>query len=269
MSELSIIVQGTLKNPRFLKSLEHYKEVSHGNVILSTWDCWARDVDPSWGIQTVFNQPPAYRFFNLANIGCQCITTISGCLSARTKYVIKVRSDEYRTNLWSFLGKMFMNPDKLICDNIFFRPTNYRALHCSDHVMGGKTKALYHTFRNAINFCRKHPNYDSKLPLPTHLVGLQERPNFDGLYPENLITLGYLRYKGEKLDLDRNSEIMRKHFDVVDVRDMGEFIVNCNNCLPHDNGLTTDRFREWGDGRTEFGSIRSMNEMNMSDLRGK
>lgn len=267
---LTVVIQGTLNKTRFTKSLDHYKKISNGNVILSTWECHRDLVDPAWGVKVVYSKPPRYRFYNIANINCQAITVMNGCRAVKTPFCVKVRTDEYRTDMYKFLGKMFAAPDKMICDNIFFRPTNYRAFHCGDHIMGANTTTLYKTFLGVNKICRRFHQYNSKDALPAHLLGLKHTVNCDGGYPEVLITTSYLKYKKEPLIQENASEIMRKHFDVVDVNDMGEFIVNCNNCLSHDNGLTTDRFREWGgDYRgqlTEFGSIRSMDEIDMKSL---
>jgi hypothetical protein len=268
-NNITIVIQGLLNKPRFEKSLDHYKEISGGNVILSTWECHRDFVDLAWDIKVVYSKPPLYRFYNIANINCQAITIMNGCKAVKTPFMIKVRTDEYRTDMYKFLGKMFANPDKMITDNVFFRPTAFRAFHCGDHCMGARTKSLYKTFLGVNKICRRFHQYNSKDALPAHLLGLKETRNCDGGYPEVIITVSYLKYKKEPLIQENASEIMRKHFDVVDVRDMGEFIINCNNCLPEDNGITTDRFREWGDHRgilTEFGSIRSMDEMDMKAL---
>lgn len=266
MNPVTILIQGLLNKPRFEKSLDHYKEVSRGNVILSTWECHKDLVDPSWDIKVVYAKPPKFRFFNVANVGCQCLTMINGLRYVNTPYVVKVRSDEYRTNMYHFLGKMFVNSDKIVTDNVFFRPTNHRMFHCGDHSQGAKTSHLTAMFTNALEILKKYPMCDSKKGLSPEAFGLEERYNMDGVYAEQFLVFGYLKYKKEKIDQDRATEIMRRNFECVDVRDMGEYIINCNNCASWDNALTYDRFREWNDDRTQFGSIRSMDELDMPRL---
>ena len=262
-NNITIVIQGLLDKPRFEKSLDHYKEISGGNVILSTWECHRNLADPAWDIHTVFNQPPLYRFWNMGNLNCQAITILGGCFLSKTPFTIKVRTDEYRTDLSKFINIMLANPDKMTTDNPFFRPTNLRILHCGDHIIGMKTKAMRATFRNVMKVCRKYHTYNSMEGLPPELFGLERRYNMDGFFPETVITTSYLKYKKEPLDQDNNTAIMMKHFNVVDINEMGEFLVNCNNCAPQDSVLTTDRFREFNDGNVDFGSIKSFYEMDI------
>ena len=102
MDDLTIILQGVV-NPL---QIELWK-TNHKNskVIISTWvDCkfnfdgW---LPKNWKL--IINPYPLLRFAPTANLDYQIISTLSALNVVDTKWVIKMRADEY----WSNLDKIY------------------------------------------------------------------------------------------------------------------------------------------------------------------
>ena len=60
----------------------------------------------------------------------------------KTKYVIKVRGDEYYSNVQYILNSIRVQPDKVHTSSIFFRAWQYAEYHISDHIIAGTTENI-------------------------------------------------------------------------------------------------------------------------------
>jgi hypothetical protein len=148
----TLLIQGRLTKETYEFYTKHY---SHLPIIISTWArtklslqihdipenvVWIESVDP--GVNT--NQ----------NFLRQLESTLNGLQYVQTEYVIKVRGDEYYSNLQSVIDKQLQLPDKLIVLPIFFRPWNWFNFqyHLSDHLMSCNTEVLYKTFNQSLQY---------------------------------------------------------------------------------------------------------------------
>ena len=78
-------------------------------------------------------------------------TTYEGLAKCSTKYVIKVRSDEYYHNLHRMLNILDEDTSKVVCGNVFVRPSLDIILHMGDHVFCGETTRLINAYKHIIN----------------------------------------------------------------------------------------------------------------------
>jgi len=135
--------------------------------------------------------------FGPANFNLQCISTINGLKFVKTYIVIKIRGDEYYSNLNNLIPKI-IEKRKIYCSPIFFRSMKYWGLnyryHISDHILAGYTKDIYEMFSNA------HRNF---------LNG-----NF---FCETCLTISYLEYKGftNLENLTEGRKFMIENFDII------------------------------------------------------
>lgn len=154
LPELTILLQGRVTQHQFDLWVENY---SNYNVVISTWeDC---DVNfekmPSdWKLKK--STYPIFRFAENANLDYQIITTLNGLDMVETDWVIKMRGDEYFSNIDTIFQKMIEFPEKIICSSIFFRPFGEYKFHISDHIMGGLVENLYDMFNGTVNNIRKN-----------------------------------------------------------------------------------------------------------------
>lgn len=79
--------------------------------------------------------PKINNYHNSQNIYYQCFSVIKGLECINTQFVIKLRSDEYYTNLDTILKTL--PTDKISTNNVFVRDVSYKPFHLSDHMIVG------------------------------------------------------------------------------------------------------------------------------------
>ncbi len=79
---------------------------------------------------------------HMQNLEYQLVSTLNGLNLTETKYAIKVRGDEY----WTDIDKMFhslKSDEKLLCSSMFFRPLNCPyPFHIGDHIICGTVENM-------------------------------------------------------------------------------------------------------------------------------
>lgn len=220
MDDVTIIIQGKLEQD----SYDFYtKKYDNCNVIISTWV----------GTSIDFSQLPKNFKVILSplpnqsgdqNINYQIISTLNALEMVTTKYVIKMRGDEY----WSYPENIYQSiksaPDKLWSSSVFFRAWQYAEYHISDHIMAGTTENLLILFRAA-----KH-NYDTnRLNVSKWKVDGKFHKYVKTHAPEERLTKSYLEAKDplrfEKVD---GKFLMKEHFDILDIDLLKPYKVKAN-----------------------------------------
>jgi hypothetical protein len=179
LKELTIILQGVV-HP---KQIELWKK-NHKNskVIISTWeDCefnfngW---LPKKWKL--IVNSYPFIRFAPIANLDYQIISTLKALYEVDTKWVIKMRADEYWSNLDKVYDKMQLNSEKIVSGSMFFREWGMYPFHCGDKILGGTLDNLTLMFESTL------ANLESKL--------------WNYSIPESQLGLGYIMGKDSSID---------------------------------------------------------------------
>jgi hypothetical protein len=176
---------------------EWIKNYSDTKVILSIWedeDIWKYQIPEKWEIY--INQYPLVRFWEHANLDYQLITTLTGLKAVTTKYVIKMRCDEYWSNIESVYNRLLLNDKKIVTGSMFFREWGtYSKFHCSDKILAGTTENIKNMFTKTLeNIVNKV--WDVKIPecqLGLAWIMVNE-PEFDTkqLYPQSEIDFDYV-----------------------------------------------------------------------------
>jgi hypothetical protein len=154
LPELTILIQGRVLQKQFDLWVENY---SNYNVVISTWeDCDVdfKNIPSDWKLKK--SSYPIFRFAEKANLDYQIITTLSGLDMVETDWVIKVRGDEYWSNIDLIFEKMQESPDKIVCSSIFFRPFGLYKFHISDHIIGGYVSNLHEMFNATLENLKKN-----------------------------------------------------------------------------------------------------------------
>jgi len=144
----TILLQGKITIESFDFYKNHYTDYP---ILVSTWDGtrdnleinelphnirWIESIDPNTNEHQNFLR--------------QITSTLNGLKFIETQYVIKVRGDEYYSNLQSIINSQVEHENKLIVLPIFFREwewgTNKFKYHLSDHLMCSNTEVLKKTF---------------------------------------------------------------------------------------------------------------------------
>lgn len=212
MKDVTFVIQGPA-NSISISSIDNL--LKFGKVVIS---CYDTDNLEKYSIPSevkVIRNPPAthhpmwHPSKNIQNSFFQAYTTLSGLNHVDTEFAIKMRGDESFECFSSFIEKMKQFPEKYTTINFLFRKDSHFKFHPSDHLFGCKTSIL----RDAFNI------------LFYKNVEIQNAPI------ECKIFLSFLQAKGIVAELNRSKEQMTQNCQIVNLREMKEFIlsVNCGN----------------------------------------
>jgi hypothetical protein len=178
----------------------------YGKPIVSTWS--------QYNFNDIKKLVETKKYYNRANIYYQIYTTYQGLLKVNTKYIIKMRADEIYSNLDYSIKLIKNNPDKIICNNVYFRKSESYPYHCSDHFIGSTLKNIYEMFNGAKRLIEMNQ-------LPYYI-------NRSQLVPEQIITIGYLcnYYREDILEKKENQKnLMKTHFLVIPLETYENYLV--------------------------------------------
>lgn len=143
----TLLIQGPNRN-----NYSKYRENYDNKIIVSTWESSFVNLDDS----IIFIEQPlpklTYQIYNPQNLYYQCVSTLAGLKKCNTEYIIKLRSDEY----FSDLEKLYLKSkatNKFVCLPIFFRKSFSVPYHISDHVICHKTSVLLDAYTSCLAKC--------------------------------------------------------------------------------------------------------------------
>jgi hypothetical protein len=232
MENVTLLLQGHVKQEVLDFFLEYYPDLK---IILSTWFEHVDLVFPESS-----HLPPNFKLIQSkqpANIKgysifYQLVSTMNGLRHVDTKYVIKLRGDEFISRIEYILEKMEEESDVIYTLPIFFKKWNAVSYHISDHLIAGRTDNVRLMFEGAKS------DYDANL--------------FDTVtfIPEQVITLAYLKRKHNITDFGNvdGPELMRNNFRILDMTKLIPYkiVANCfkktwySNFIPEQNDSISD-----------------------------
>jgi len=144
MIDYTILLQGRIEK----KTMDFWsKNFKNKNICVSIWeDDIEYDFPKNWSV--VRNKKPIERI-GYKNFDLQLISTINGLAKINTKYVIKMRCDEYWSNINEIVKIIEDDDEKIICGSLFFRPVGMHPFHISDHILAGKLTNIQLMFTSA------------------------------------------------------------------------------------------------------------------------
>jgi len=226
--DVSIVIQGPI-NRVSLCNLDNYRKL--GKVIVSCYNTCEVPELPS-DVDVIQNEIPNRPFFNASNIFFQTLSSFYGAHKVDTQFTIKVRSDEYYTNLYPIIEALHLYPQKYVCNNIWVRKTSYTdGPHPSDHIIGMSTISMCFMFDIIKDICFRVGNQPSYDNIHGSWLGLR-RWWQKTLVPETSLFLAYLKYYYPDLDELFDSmelkDIMYEHMHVVPIEKLGPFLWTVN-----------------------------------------
>lgn len=156
-NDVTILIQGRLHEDCVQFYVNNYTDY---NVVISTWD--SEDISEEalpanfTLLKTSKPEIPLYQ-----NVTLQLISTLYGLRAVTTPYVIKMRGDEYYSNIAFITQTIEKQKNKIICSPVFFRPWSYDKFHISDHLIAGSTEDLLTMFSIANEYVES-PDIDRK-----------------------------------------------------------------------------------------------------------
>lgn len=260
---VSAVIQGPL-NPILGESLKIYSKLFK-QIIISYWGGNDEKVLAPYFQNKQFKfivnhemQLPQVTYLSRQNEIKQIFTTWKGLQHVNTEFVIKLRSDEIYGDLSPLIDRGLSNPNKVIVNNVFFRPSWHLPFHPSDHIIFGTHNTLFKTFDFLIDKYR-HPDKPNTI-INKNIFGIDENWSMWGhtlenqLFPEQIICLAYLYTKGALANPNYVGDIMREHYDMIPVSELGRYHARCNGL---GYGISDDETLFWNKPE----SIKSMNEL--------
>jgi hypothetical protein len=235
MEDCTIIIQGKIEQD----SYDFYKIKYHNcPVILSTWsDCKIDFSELPKNFKLLIAPLPLES--GDQNINFQLVSTINALELVKTKYVIKMRGDEY----WSYPENIYQSilnePNKIHCSSVFFRAWQYCEYHMSDHIIAGMTeniKLLFHT--------SKH-NWDTgRLNVSKWKIDNVFKGYINTHAPEERLTKSYLEVKEpDRFEVEDGRILMKEYFNILDIQLLKPYKIKANlfkvefrdNFIPENN----------------------------------
>jgi hypothetical protein len=229
MKDVTIVIQGKITQETYNFYVEKYPNF---NIVVSTWSNHQLDLSHfPHNLKFISEKQP--KDVGMQNMNLQFLSTINGLFSSFTPYCIKVRGDEYYTNLEYVAEIIKSDSGKIYTSPIWFRHWDFMNYHVSDHLMAGTTDNLKTMFFNSkINMDRK---------ALTHMVDGVPHTYWE---PEINLTRSYLmaKYKDEFFKRD-GRELMIESFNILDLENLKPYKIVANvynknwtdNYIPEDN----------------------------------
>ena len=220
MEDVTLIIQGRLYEDSYDFYIKNYTQCP---VIISTWtDC---KID--------FSNIPDNFIVILAplpldggkqNINYQLVSTLNALKRVTTPLVIKIRGDEYYSNIESIYNQIKMEQDKIHTASIFFRAWQFAEYHISDHIIAGTKERVMLMFKESKkNFDTGEMNISKwKLEGKFHRWITTEAP-------EERITKSYLNSIDPfRYDIIDGVILMKEHFDILDITKLFPYKIKAN-----------------------------------------
>lgn len=220
MKDVTVIIQGRLSKESYDFYIRNYKDFP---VIISTWiDNQISFKNLPSNFKVVLSQYPID--FGDQNFHLQIISTLAGLQMVKTKYVIKVRGDEYWSNPKRILESIKSSPTKIWTSSVFFRAWEYSEYHISDHIISGTLDNMNIMF----NECKRV--FDSgELNLSKWKIEGKFHKWVKTHAPEERITKAYLRAKSpDKFEKVDGRVLMKEHFDILDIDLLHPYKIKAN-----------------------------------------
>jgi hypothetical protein len=220
MEDCTIIIQGKLEQ----ESYDFYKSKYHNCVvIISTWtDCKIDFSELPKNFKLLIAPLPLES--GDQNINYQLVSTINALDLVKTKYVIKMRGDEY----WSYPENIYQSilsePNKLHCSSVFFRAWQYCEYHMSDHIIAGMTENIKLLFHKS-----KH-NWDSgRLNVSKWKIDGEFKGYIHTHAPEERLTKSYLEtVEPDRFEVEDGRILMKEYFSILDIQLLKPYKVKAN-----------------------------------------
>lgn len=181
-------------------------------------------------VSVVFYDPEVLidGYDNTANRFYHFFSTYTGLSITKTKYAIKMRSDEYYSDLRTPIREIKRNPKKIITNDVFFRKSYI--YHPSDHLVGGTTDIMTKVFFKAMELCKS----PEKLELVRWKKSIPNKP----IAPEQILGLSVLDTLIKDEDELTEYELMSRCFEIIPSEDLGFFKVTYNSVNKEFNDMS-------------------------------
>jgi hypothetical protein len=214
MKNVTILLQGKILQETIDFFVKHYPTQ---NVVVSTWIGSKLDLSKlPQSYNVILTKLP--KNGGHQNIAYQLLSTNNGLKCVETDYVIKLRGDEYYSNLEYIAYEIAMNPHKIHCSSVFFRHWEFMQYHISDHIIAGTISNVKLMFEK------------TKFYMENNLVyNLRDGIKHEFWEPEINLTRSYLMTKEpERWGNMDGRYLMIENFEILDIKKLEPYKVVAN-----------------------------------------
>ena len=214
MKNVTILLQGKILQDTIDFFVNHYPDQ---NVVISTWVGCNLDFSKlRQSHNVILTKLP--KNGGHQNINYQLLSTTNGLKYVETDYVIKIRGDEYYSNIEYIANEIAMNPKKIHCSPIFFRHWEFMEYHISDHIIAGSLSNLRLMFEKTKFYIDNDMIYH---------ISDGERHEF--WEPEINLTRGYLMAKeSERWGNIDGRKLMVDNFEILNIEKLHPYKIVAN-----------------------------------------
>jgi hypothetical protein len=151
------------------------------------------------------------RFADIQNIDLQVISTLNGLKEVQTDYVIKVRGDEFFSNLYLVYNRMKEAHPKVLVSSIFFRRLGMYLYHISDHIICSTTENLNIMFEKTYDLLVNNIKFNDTPESHLGFSFISGKENWD-LYEIE-------KYKS------MNDDMIRKWYSIFEISKLKPYII--------------------------------------------
>ncbi len=208
IKDLTILIQGRCEEEQIQLWINNY---SDWNVIVSTWIDYNLKLELPKNWKIIKSEYPQ-RFCDMQNIDLQLVSTLNGLKQVETDYVLKVRGDEFFSNLDLVYNRMKEVHPKVLVSSIFFRPLGLYLYHISDHFICTTTENLKLMFEKTYDLLTNHIKFNNS---PESHLGFSFIAG-----KENWSLYNVYNY------IDENEDMIRKWYSIFDVNYLKPYIIS-------------------------------------------
>lgn len=220
MEDCTIIIQGKLENDSYDFFVKKYDNCQ---VIISTWS--GTNIDFSnipKNFKVILSPLPTES--GDQNINYQIVSTLTALEMVKTKYVIKMRGDEYWSYPENIYQSIISSSDKLWSSSVFFRAWQYAEYHISDHIIAGTLENLMILFKAA-----KYNWDNGRLNISKWKIDGNFNRYIKTHAPEERLTKSYLEAKDpERFEKVDGRFLMKIHFDILNIDLLKPYKIKAN-----------------------------------------
>jgi hypothetical protein len=207
IKDLTILIQGRCEQEQMQLWIDNY---SDWNVIVSTWIDYDLNLNFPNNWKIIKSEYPK-RFADIQNIDLQVTSTLNGLKEVQTDYVIKVRGDEFFSNLYLVYNRMKEVHPKVLVSSIFFRRLGMYLYHISDHIICSTTENLNIMFEKTYDLLVNNIKFNDTPESHLGFSFISGKENWD-LYEIE-------KYKS------MNDDMIRKWYSIFEISKLKPYII--------------------------------------------
>ena len=229
--DITVLIQGPAYDPTFIERNYNYYTGKGYKVHVHTWyDDKLKELSVPYTYSNLekhdenilMEHPthglkPSSLYYHIKNV-------TEGLENINSNYVIKIRTDEFFSDLTPLIDELKTSPKRIVTANIFLRSQKSHPFNISDHLIASEYTSMYHAFSMLLGFFKSYLFLTQKNTL---FDKISSDAMFGKYYTgaQILLTKAFLYSLGYT-----NIKIkdMYDNFTIIPVSTLGEYVITAN-----------------------------------------